>query len=79
MRTLFSVLFLLLAVVVGVGFYQGWFHFSTNTTDQGASATISVDQNKIRADEDKTKESVKDFGQKTKEKAGETKEPERRP
>lgn len=83
MRSLFGVILLLLAVVVGVGFYQGWFHFSTNSTEQGTSATITVDQNKIRADEDKAKEKVGEFGQKAKDKIGDrtgnVKEPERRP
>jgi predicted negative regulator of RcsB-dependent stress response len=74
---------LFLVGIVGVGFYQGWFNFSTNSTDQGSSATITVDQNKIRADEGKAKEKVEEFGQKVKGKigdqAGKVKEPERQP
>jgi hypothetical protein len=38
-----------------------------------------VDQDKIRADEGKAKEAVKEFGQKAKKETGTTKEPERRP
>jgi hypothetical protein len=83
MRGLFGLIVLLLAIVVGVGFYQGWFHFSTGSTGNESSATISVDRDKIRADEGKAKEKLEEYGQKAKEKTGErtgeAKEPERRP
>lgn len=83
MKTLLGVVFLLLVGIVGLGFYQGWFHFSTNSTDQGSSATITVDQNKIHADEQKAKDEMQGFRQAAKEKTGEwadkAKEQERRP
>jgi len=83
MRTLLGVVLLLLVGILGVGFYQGWFLFSTGSTGQTSSATITVDQDKIRADEGKAREKVEEFGQKAKEKAGDrtdkVKEPERRP
>ncbi len=56
MKTLFGVVVLLLVGIACLGFYRGWFHFSTNSTDQKSSATITVDQDKIRADEGKAKE-----------------------
>jgi hypothetical protein len=66
-----GLLFVLLVIgIVGLGFYQGWFRFSTNSSannaDHTASATITVDQDKIHADEEKAKEKAKEFGQKTK-------------
>ena len=70
MRTLVFVVVLLLAGIVGLGFYQGWFHFSTNSTNQGSSATITVDQDKIHADEQKAKDEMRAFGQAAKEKTG---------
>ena len=83
MKTLFGVVFLLLVGIAGLGFYQGWFHFSTTSADHKSSATITVDQDKIRADESKAKEKLEEFGQKTKEKIGDrtgkAKEPERQP
>jgi predicted negative regulator of RcsB-dependent stress response len=83
MKTLFGVAFLLLVGIVGVGFYQGWFHFSTSTTDHTSSATISVDQEKIHADEQKAKDKVQGFGKEAKEKIGDrtgkVESPERRP
>ncbi len=83
MRTLLFVVVLLLVGIVGVGFYRGWFQLSTDTADQRPSATITVDKDKIHADEQKAKDKVQGFGQEAKEKigdrAGKAKEPERRP
>ena len=70
MRTLMFVVVLLLVGVVGVGFYRGWFQVSTDNTDQRPSATVTVDKNKIHADEQKVKEKMEDFGQEAKEKIG---------
>jgi hypothetical protein len=70
MKKLFIVAVLLIACMAGLGFYQGWIHLSANSTDQNASATITVDQVKIRADEGKAKDKIGELGQKTKEKTG---------
>jgi hypothetical protein len=67
MRRLFAVIVLLLIVIACLGFYRGWFHVSTNSTGQKSSATITVDKNKIQADEGKVKEKVGELGQKVKE------------
>jgi len=65
MRKLLVAILLLLATVAVLGFYRGWFRVSTDNTDQKPSATITVDQNKIKEDEDKARQSVRDFGHKT--------------
>ena len=70
MRTLVFVAVLLLAGVAGIGFYRGWFSLSTNSADQKPSATITVDKDKIHADEEMAKEKVEGLGQKAKEKVG---------
>ena len=45
MKTLLVVVVLLLAGIAGLGFYRGWFHFSTTDgTDRKPSATITVDK-----------------------------------
>jgi hypothetical protein len=67
MRSLAFVAVVLLVGIGGLGFYQGWFHFSTNSTDNKPSATLTVDKNKIHADEEKAKEKVEGLGQKVKE------------
>ena len=64
------VVVLLLVGIVGVGFYRGWFQLSTDTTDQRPSATITVDKDKIHADEQKAKDEMQGFGQEAKEKTG---------
>ena len=83
MKRLLFVVILLLVGIVGVGFYRGWFGLSTNNTDHTSSATITVNQDKIRQDETKAKEKVQDLEQKAKEKTGvgadKVKEPERQP
>ena len=63
MRTLLVVVVLLLVGIAGLGFYRGWFHLSTNSTDQKPSATITVDKDKIHADEEKAREKVQGLGQ----------------
>ena len=70
MKGLLIVLVLLVVVVVGLGFYLGWFHFSTGGTDSTPSATITVDQNKIDADKKAAQEKVKELEEKAKAKTG---------
>jgi predicted negative regulator of RcsB-dependent stress response len=74
---------LVLAVMVGLGLYRGWFQFSTNNAGEKSSATITVDKGKIHADEKKAKEEMHGFGQEAKEKTGDrtgkVNEPARQP
>jgi hypothetical protein len=65
---LLGVLALLAAAVVGLGFYQGWFHVATAGTDGNPGATITVDQDKIKQDKEAAKEKVKGLEDKVKEK-----------
>ena len=75
---------LLLVGIVVLGFYRGWFQFSTNGTESRTTvqATITVDQDKIHEDE-QGQNKVQGFGQeaktKTGDQAGKVEEPERRP
>ncbi len=83
MRFLVGVIVLLLVCIVGVGFYRGWFQFSTDASTQKPSATITVDKDKIRADEQKAKDKMHGFGKEAKETIGDRTdkgmEPDRRP
>lgn len=63
MKTLLVVAVLLLIGIAGLGFYQGWFHVSTEGTEQKSSTTITVDKDNIRADGEAAKEKVEGFGQ----------------
>ena len=71
MKALVFVLVLLLAGIVGLGFYRGWFRLSMQSMDNQPSATITVDKVKIQEDEKSAKEKVQSFGQEAKETAGE--------
>ena len=83
MRTLMLVVVLLAVGIAGVGYYRGWFAFSTSGTGQMPSATITVDKNKFHEDEQKARDDVQGFGQKAKDKIGDqtgkVKEPQRQP
>ena len=70
MKHLVGVAVLLLVVMIGVGFYRGWFQLSTTNTDDKPSATITMDKGKIHADEQKAKDEMQGFRQAAKEKTG---------
>jgi hypothetical protein len=79
MKQLLIVLAIVLVAIVGFGFYEGWFRYSTDSTKSDASGTITVDKDKLKEDEDK----VRDLGNKLKDKSGapteKVKETEHRP
>ena len=83
MRGLTFVVIFLLVVIASVGFYRGWFAFTTNGTDQTPSATVTVDKAKFHQDEQKAKQKVQGAGQEAKENidhlTGKAKEPQRQP
>jgi hypothetical protein len=68
MRGLMFVCVLLAAGVVGLGFYQGWFHLSTDSADDKSNVTFTMDQDKFKKDEEKAKEKIQDLGHQAKEK-----------
>ncbi len=83
MRSLMCIVVLLLIGIAGLGYYRGWFAFSTNSADQSPSATLTVDKNKFHEDEQKAKDEVQSAAQKAKEEVGnltgKSKEPQRQP
>jgi hypothetical protein len=60
MRNLLVVLLLLVVVVAGLGFYMGWFRFSTTRDPQTGqpAAQLSIDEAKMKADAQKAKQKV---------------------
>jgi len=50
MARMLLVLVLIVAVVAGLGFYMGWFHFSSSSDDNSARVTVSVDKGQIQED-----------------------------
>ena len=83
MKNLLIVLVVLVVGIAGLGFYQGWFHLSTENADHKSNVTFTVDQDKIHADEAKAKEKVQGLGQQAKERTSDrtdkAEEQERRP
>ena len=63
-----------LTVSVGacLGFYMGWFHFSSGSDDNNAHVTVSVDKGQIQKDKDKAVDKVQDLGQQAKDKVATT-------
>jgi hypothetical protein len=65
MRNLIVALVLLVVVVAGLGYYLGWFHFSTSRDPQTGQpgAQITIDQDKVKADAQKARQKVGAAGQ----------------
>ena len=58
MKRLFAVLIVLALVVVGWGFYRGWFALSSSEADQGnkVNVNLTVDGDKVQEDVEAVKE-----------------------
>jgi hypothetical protein len=53
MGVFIALLVLIAVAVVVVGFYLGWFKFSSRRVDSGSNVTLSMNKDKIVADKDK--------------------------
>jgi hypothetical protein len=71
MKLLF-LLVLLVAGFIGLGFYQGWFHLNTQSDAGKTDVTLTVDKDKLSADQQRAKEKVQDLAQQAKDKAAAT-------
>ena len=70
-RMLFA-LVLIVAVVAGLGFYMGWFHFSSGSDRNNAHVTVSVDKGQMQKDTNKAVDKVQDLGEQAKDKVATT-------
>jgi hypothetical protein len=68
MKRSMIVLALVVAVVIGLGFYRQWFSVASEKTDDKSHVTFSADSTKIKADEKKVVEKVEGLGTRAKEK-----------
>ena len=59
MTRFLGVLVIIVAVVVGVGLYLGWFQFGSETTEGKTHVKLTVDQEKIKADEKAALEKIR--------------------
>lgn len=59
-----KMLFVLLLVAVVVGFYRGWFAFSSHGRDESNKSTVSltVDSDKMKEDARKAKDNTTELG-----------------
>ena len=58
-------LFVLLLVLVGVGFYRGWFALSSHGRDESnkVGVNLTVDPDKAKEDAEKVKDKTTDLGE----------------
>jgi hypothetical protein len=50
-----------------VGYFLGWFTFSSNSHKDDANFGVTVHKDKVKEDEEKAKEAIRSAGQKVKE------------
>jgi hypothetical protein len=64
MARFISVLLVIVLVIAGFGYYRGWFVFGTSHEGDKTNINISVDKEKIRDDEKKAEDKVRNLGHK---------------
>lgn len=69
MNRLLIVLVLVVACVIGLGFYLDWFHIGSDSVSGKDRITFTVDEEKIKEDKKKAQEKVHDLGHQEKDKA----------
>jgi hypothetical protein len=55
------VLVLIVACLVGVGFYRGWFHLTSDRSGDKSSITVTVDKDKMQQDKADGQKKVQDM------------------
>ena len=75
MARLAFIIILLLAIVIGVGFYVGWFHLSSDRSNGDPNYTVTVDKEKIKADEARANKKLQEMGQEVREKVAPATQP----
>jgi len=66
MVKLLGAIALILICVGAVGYYLGWFNFSSSSTDQKSTISVTVDKEKVKHTEEKAKEAIQSAEQKIK-------------
>ena len=66
------VLAVIVVAVASLGFYMGWFHFSSGSDGDTAHVTVSMDKGQIQEDKDKAVDKVQDLEQQAKDKVATT-------
>jgi len=66
MRVVLVVFVLLVAGVVGLGFYRGWFSIASESGDGDSNVTLTVDKDQFQKDRKAALENVQDLGRQAK-------------
>lgn len=61
---LFVGFLLVVALIVGLGFYRGWFGLSSDRSDDKSNVTLTVDKDKVHQDAQVAKDKVRGAGDK---------------
>ena len=66
MRKLLGTLTILILIIVGVGFYRGWFGVATHDQPGQTNVEITVDKEKIRQDAEAASEKARELADQSK-------------
>lgn len=75
MAKLLLIFLLLVVVVIGVGFYLGWFHLSSDQSNGNPAYTVTVDKEKVKADEARAKKKLQELEHTVKERVAPATQP----
>lgn len=64
MKGMILAVVLVVACAIGLGFYMGWFQFSSGSDGNQDSITLSVNKDTIQDDKDKAVDKLQHMGQK---------------
>jgi hypothetical protein len=68
-KGLFIALLLVAAVVIGLGFYRGWWSIASDKSGTKVHLNVTVDKDKVEADKKSVAGTVEDLGREVKDTA----------
>lgn len=68
MKGVFTVLVLIVAVVVVLGFYRSWWSFASDSSDTKVHLNVTVDKDKIQEDKTRAQETMQELAHPVKDK-----------
>ena len=68
-RIVTACVFLIIALLV-LGYFRDWFAFTSSSDDRKIKIDVTVDKDKLKADEERAREKIHNLGSQIKEEAG---------